>query len=373
MGASIPNLGIYVHFPWCVHKCPYCDFNSHPLKDGLQEQPYTQALLADIAGSTELIASRDITSVFFGGGTPSLFSPQSFSQVLRALRVTALQLSPEITIEANPGTREYHGFDGYRAAGINRLSLGAQSFSDKALKRLGRIHSASETLRAFADARRAGFDNINLDIMYGLPEQSPTDALDDLGKAIELGPEHISWYELTLEPKTEFHRRPPVLPAEDSMHEMESAGRVLLEAAGYVRYEVSAWSRPYRQSAHNLNYWRFGDYAGFGAGAHGKISDSAGIRRTARASQPRLYMNDPGHHTVTQLDARRLRFEFLLNVLRLPDGATFADLSATTGLDAGVLEPEWSEGVKRGLLRKDRIATTPLGFVYLDGVLQTFL
>ncbi|MBM4205854.1 MAG: radical SAM family heme chaperone HemW [Gammaproteobacteria bacterium] len=373
MGASIPTLGIYVHFPWCVHKCPYCDFNSHPLKDGLQEQPYTQALLADIDGSRELLASRNITSVFFGGGTPSLFSPQSFRQVLSALGVTNCGPQPEITIEANPGTREYHGFEGYRSVGINRLSLGAQSFSDKALKRLGRIHCADETLRAFADARVAGFDNINLDIIYGLPEQTPAETLDDLGKAIELGPEHISWYELTLEPKTEFHRRPPVLPAEDSMLEMESAGRALLQAAGYVRYEVSAWAKPDHQSAHNLNYWLFGDYAGFGAGAHGKISDSAGVRRTARASQPRLYMNDPAHQVVTELDASRLRFEFLLNALRLPDGVPFVDLSKATGLDTAVLEPEWSQGVARGLLRKDRIATTALGFVYLDGVLQSFL
>jgi oxygen-independent coproporphyrinogen-3 oxidase len=371
--ATVASLGVYVHFPWCVRKCPYCDFNSHPLKDELQEEQYRAALLTDISGSREWIASRDITSVFFGGGTPSLFSPATFSQVLHALGVTNRGSRPEVTIEANPGTREYHGFDGYREAGINRLSLGAQSFSDKALQRLGRIHSAGETLRAFADARSAGFDNINLDIMYGLPEQTAAEAIEDLELAIRLGPEHISWYELTLEPKTEFHRRPPILPVEDSMHEMESAGHALLRRAGYVRYEVSAWARPERQCAHNLNYWRFGDYAGFGAGAHGKLRDSAGVRRTTRSPQPWLYMSDPARETSITIDQERLRFEFLLNVLRLPDGVPFAALSEKTGLDPHVLEPEWSQGVESGLLRSDQLATTPLGFIYLDDVLQRFL
>lgn len=362
-------MGVYVHFPWCVRKCPYCDFNSHPLKGSLAEDSYVDALLQDIAASAADFEGRRVSTVFFGGGTPSLFSPRAFERIL-----TALPGEPaEITMEANPGTAEYHAFADYRAAGINRLSLGAQSFSETSLQRLGRIHSAEETLRAFDLARSAGFTRINLDLMYGLPEQDVGSAMLDLEMAVQLGPEHISWYELTLEPKTEFHQRPPVLPDEDTLAGMEEAGRALLTAAGYRRYEVSAWSRPGLQCEHNLNYWRFGDYAGLGAGAHGKLSRDGRIFRTTRPAQPRLYMSDPRAHLAIEVGRERLRFEFLLNVLRLPDGAAFADLTAATGLEAGALEPEWRNGVGKGLLREDRIATTPLGYRYLDEVLQGFL
>lgn len=366
---SVTPFGVYIHFPWCVRKCPYCDFNSHPLKGSLAEDDYVDALLQDIAASAADLEGRQITTVFFGGGTPSLFSPRAFERILEALPGEP----GEITLEANPGTAEYHAFADYRAAGINRLSLGAQSFSNTSLQQLGRIHAAEETLRAFEQARTAGFTRINLDLMYGLPGQSVEEAMRDLEVAADLFPEHLSWYELTLEPKTEFHQRPPVLPDEDTLAGIEDAGRALLGAAGYQRYEVSAWSQPGMQSQHNLNYWRFGDYAGFGAGAHGKLTRNGRVFRTTRPAQPRLYMSEPRSRTAIEVSWERLRFEYLLNVLRLPEGASFTDLSLTTGLDAGALDPEWRDGVSRGLLRQDRVATTPLGYRYLDGVLQTFL
>ncbi len=365
---SLP-LGVYVHFPWCVKKCPYCDFNSHPLKGALAEAEYVDALLADISASATDFESCTVITVFFGGGTPSLFSPRAFEQVLSALPGDPI----EVTLEANPGTTEYHDFADYRRAGINRLSLGAQSFSDRALERLGRIHKAEETVRAFERARSAGFDNINLDLMYGLPEQNTDEAIEDLDKAIRLNPEHISWYELTLEPKTEFFRRPPKLPDEDTMASLEDAGRLLLTSAGYQRYEVSAWSRPGRACAHNLNYWRFGDYAGIGAGAHGKLTRAGSVRRTTRPAQPRIFMADPRSSTSTTVAPSRLRFEYLLNILRLPEGCAFDDLLAATGLTTSALEPEWGKGVAAGLLRADRIATTATGYRYLDEVMQAFL
>lgn len=361
--------GAYIHFPWCVRKCPYCDFNSHPLKGELLEPSYLEALLADINASKDDIAAKPITSVFFGGGTPSLFSARSFSTVLRALDANPL----EVTLEANPGTTEYHDPADYRAAGINRLSFGAQSFSDVMLSKLGRIHHAADTHAAFERARKAGFDNINLDIMYGLPEQTTDEALTDLDVAIGLMPEHISWYELTLEPKTEFHRRPPRLPDEAVMSDIESEGQARLIAAGYRRYEVSAWAKPDRECIHNLNYWRYGDYLGFGAGAHGKVTRSGVIFRTRCASQPRLYMGNPKAREDSEVPGDLLRGEFLLNVLRLPEGVPFEHLLEATGLARSTLEPEWQQGVDRGLLRSDRLAATPLGYRFLDGVLSSFI
>ncbi|HEX7034591.1 MAG TPA: radical SAM family heme chaperone HemW [Pseudomonadales bacterium] len=370
------GLGLYLHFPWCVRKCPYCDFNSHPLRDALQHEAYLEALEADLAAQLADVPAGALTSVFCGGGTPSLFPPETFARLIEQL-APWLAADAEITMEANPGTVEHHDFAGYRRAGINRLSLGAQSFSAEKLMRLGRIHGPDDTVRAYEKARRAGFDNVNLDLMYGLPEQSVAEALGDLEQAIALGPEHLSWYQLTLEPKTEFARRPPPLPDHDRIADMERGGLAYLAEAGYRRYEVSAFARNGRACRHNLTYWQFGDYVGAGAGAHGKRSQCrAGrlaIERTRKPSQPRRYLADPtATETVPVTDGER-RFEFLLNVLRLVDGVPHERFPAATGLPIDALEPEWSQLVAEGLLRRDRIATTPRGLRYLDGVLQRFL
>ncbi|MEZ5594962.1 MAG: radical SAM family heme chaperone HemW [Pseudomonadales bacterium] len=364
-----PPLSLYVHFPWCVRKCPYCDFNSHPLKDGLPEQQYLSFLLADLETEWSHAGQRPFETVFFGGGTPSLFSPDTFAALLSTLG----HAPHEITLEANPGTTEHRDLGACRQAGINRLSLGAQSFDDDMLTRLGRIHKAADTTRSFARARDGGFDNINLDIMYGLPGQTVDGALDDLRHAIALGVEHISWYELTLEPRTVFHRQPPVLPDEDILLTIETEGRALLTDAGYERYEVSAWARPGRRCAHNLNYWHYGDYLGVGAGAHGKLTQGAVVTRSAKASQPRLYMTADRIDTYAAVPAERIPGEFFLNVLRTVDGLEFGAFELRTGLPWSAVAERWNHGVAAGLLRSNRIATTPMGFRYLDSVLQPFL
>ena len=362
-------LGVYVHFPWCVKKCPYCDFNSHPLRGELPSAEYLDAVLTDLESYTSMLASRSILSVFFGGGTPSLFAPEVFSTLLRALDSPAV----ETTMEINPGTAEFHSLPGYLDAGINRLSFGAQSFDNNRLLALGRIHRAEETIRAVQLARAAGFKNINLDIMYGLPGQSADEAIADLRTALSLEPEHLSWYELTLEPKTEFYRRPPTLPSEETMLEIEDSGRTLLQQHGFERYEVSAWAKPGYRCQHNLNYWRYGDYVGLGAGAHGKLTDGNTILRTRKAAQPRLYLAAPGKTETVPVDPNARSGEFLLNVLRLRDGVPWEAFERGTGLDPSTLEATWEDGVTAGLLQKHRIATTDLGFRFLDTVLQSFL
>ncbi|MEQ8993447.1 MAG: radical SAM family heme chaperone HemW [Pseudomonadales bacterium] len=370
------GLGLYVHFPWCVRKCPYCDFNSHPQRGRLPEVEYVDALLADAADALADVAPGSICSVFCGGGTPSLFSPAAFGRLLDAL-APYLAVDVEVTMEANPGTAEHHDFAGYRRAGINRISLGAQSFDDAMLTRLGRIHGAADTGRALALVRRAGFDNVNLDLMYGLPGQTAAAAMADLEAALRLEPAHLSWYQLTIEPKTEFARRPPLLASDSEVEDMEGAGHARLADAGFTRYEVSAYARDGRQCRHNLNYWTFGDYLGIGAGAHGKRSrrSDSGIDvvRTRKASQPRLYLGSP---TATVRDAvapaERVA-EFLMNVLRLRDGVPWTRLPEATGLSRDALSPTWDDLVRQGLLRDDRIAATALGYRHLDGVLQQFL
>lgn len=365
-----PPLGVYVHFPWCVKKCPYCDFNSHPLKGGLPTTEYLHALHIDLDQWSVTLEERPIHSVFFGGGTPSLFPPHVFDDLLRLLGSPTV----EVTMEVNPGTAEFHAFPLYRKAGINRLSFGAQSFNDEKLASLGRIHCADETRGAFALARQAGFDNINLDIMYGLPNQSVSEALADLEAALALQPEHLSWYELTLEPKTEFHRRPPPLPREETMLDIEERGSAMLRRAGFERYEVSAWSRAGFVCQHNLNYWQYGDYLGIGAGAHGKLTNQDGIIRTRKAAQPRLYLEQPQHVEWIDVELAVRTGEFLLNVLRLPDGQPWRAFEDTTGLaSAEYLQPIWQHWVQKGMLRADRIATTPLGYRYIDTILQSFI
>ena len=354
-----------------MRKCPYCDFNSHPLKDDSDREAYVAALLADLRRQMERWAPPGFASVFLGGGTPSLFEPDHLRPLLREI---PLQPGAEVTMEANPGTAEHADFAGYAALGINRLSLGAQSFDDAQLARLGRIHRASETVIAFEQARAAGIENINLDLMWGLPHQTPAGALADLDRAIALGPEHISWYQLTIEPRTEFARRPPVLPGEEVIEQIEQAGVERLTSAGYARYEVSAYARAGARCRHNLNYWRFGDYLGVGAGAHGKVTVGDGrILRTARPRQPRLFIQDPLSGQERAIAKADLPAEFMLNVLRLSNGVDFELLQRTTALSWECVAEVWAPLVAQGLARSERCALTHNGQRFLDSVVQRFL
>ncbi len=369
----LDEAGIYVHFPWCVRKCPYCDFNSHPTRAEINFDTYVDALIEDWRAQAARFAPGPFASVFLGGGTPSLFGPGHMQRVLEMLPLTT---AAEVTMEANPGTTEHADFADYHAAGINRLSLGAQSFDDASLEVLGRIHSAAETRRAYAEARAAGFENINLDIMWGLPRQTPEAAMADLHAAIELEPEHISWYQLTIEPKTEFARRTPILPVEDDLYAMEQAGFEALAGAGYERYEVSAYARDGRRCRHNLNYWRFGDYLGLGAGAHGKVTlddRAAEIVRTHNASQPRLYQADAADLLETPVPRSERLTEFMMNALRLVDGTSVACFEAHTGLEWLSIQPLWQRLAADGLVDPQRPATTATGLRYLDGVLSRLL
>jgi oxygen-independent coproporphyrinogen-3 oxidase len=368
--------GLYVHFPWCIRKCPYCDFNSHPVRGSLDEAGYVDALIEDTTDALENVAVRSIPTVFLGGGTPSLFSPASIERLL-AMLAPWLAEGVEITMEANPGTTEHHDLAAYGAAGVNRLSFGSQSFDDAQLRRLGRIHSAAETRQAYARARAAGFQRINLDLMYALPRQTVKSAMADLDSALELEPEHLSWYQLALEAKTPFGERPPRLPGETAVTRMEAAGHDRLTAAGFSRYEVSAWARPDEACRHNLNYWTFGDYIGVGAGAHGKLSvregDRLTVTRTTKASQPRLYLAAPAETRRQVVETDALVLEFLMNALRLSTGVSFGRFESMTGLPRSALEPAWALGVERGLLAADRVAATPAGYRYLDAVLRLFV
>lgn len=368
---TIP-LSLYIHFPWCVRKCPYCDFNSHPLRGTLDEAGYLRALRQDLSSQLEDVPTRSIQSIFFGGGTPSLFSPDAFAELLDGLS-ELMSPDAEVTMEANPGTAEYHDFHEYRAAGINRLSLGAQSFADVQLERLGRIHSACETHESFAKAREGGFDNVNLDLMYALPQQTVDEAMFDLETAIVLAPEHISWYQLTIEPKTEFARRPPILASEAAVEDMEKRGHALLAEAGYRRYEVSAYAKDTHQCLHNSNYWKFGDYLGAGAGAHGKRSNATGIIRTSKPRQPRLYLADPETRKELPLRSGDLPGEFMMNVLRLFDGVEFELFTQRTGLPIEVIDERWQSLVDLGLASEERLTATPLGYRHLDSLIQRFL
>lgn len=370
-------LGLYVHFPWCIKKCPYCDFNSHPLKETTDQAAYLEALLSDwqhqydILGQKRLAEtpSENFTSIFFGGGTPSLFKPDHLHRLMREIP----HREAETTLEVNPGSTEYFRFEDYQAAGINRLSIGAQSFSNTQLAALGRVHQMHETLQAFERARHAGFDNINLDLMWGLPGQTVTGALADLQQAIALSPEHISWYQLTIEAKTEFARRPPLLPKDGFLQDIEAAGLALLADAGFERYEVSAFAKPDRQCKHNLTYWSFADYLGIGAGAHGKISVDDRILRTQRPSQPRLYQQDPKTIAPAQVNPEQRGLEFMMNALRLIDGVEQSIFEERTHMPWHSIETVWQELMTQGLVAADRCATTPLGLRYLDSVLERLL
>src|SRR5579871_2323175 len=350
-------LSLYVHMPWCVRKCPYCDFNSHALNAAVDRRGYREALLRDFERDIELLGARPIESVFFGGGTPSLFAPEDFAWLLDALRAAhPILADAEITLEANPGTIERGRFQGYREAGITRVSLGAQSFSARALVRLGRIHALEDTLRAVEELRAAGVENFNLDLMYALPEQTLEEALADVRMACELGPAHLSHYQLTLEPGTVFHARPPPLPDEDLAWRMQIEAQALIAAHGFEQYEVSAYARRGRRCRHNLNYWRFGDYVGIGAGAHGKLSAHLpdGVIRTTKARMPGEFQREVT--SVLPAGARRpverasLPFEFMLNALRLHEGFSSADFEARTGLPFATVRPTLEQAAERGLV-----------------------
>jgi putative oxygen-independent coproporphyrinogen III oxidase len=375
----LPPLALYIHIPWCVRKCPYCDFNSHAAGPQLPEEEYVDALLADLDIDLQHVHGRPLTSIFFGGGTPSLFSDRALGRLLEGVeRRIAFAPDIEITLEANPGTFEQAKFKGYRALGINRLSIGVQSFQEAKLKALGRIHDGGEAIRAADMARAAGFDNFNLDLMHGLPEQSIEDALFDLRTAIAQAPTHLSWYQLTMEPNTVFWNQPPVLPEDDLLWDIQEAGQALLAAEGYAQYEVSAYAQPGKQARHNLNYWTFGDFLGIGAGAHAKLSTPHGrILRTWKTRLPKDYL-DPGKAYQAGervLDSDELPFEFLMNVLRLTEGAPAELFSQRTGLSLQQLEQARREAERRGLLRGDdtRLVATAKGQLFLNDLLQLFL
>ena len=381
-GASsfqLPPLAAYIHIPWCVRKCPYCDFNSHATGPQLPEDEYVAALLADLEEDFDQVQGRRLGSIFFGGGTPSLFSAQALGSILEGLehRVGFAE-DIEITLEANPGTFEQAKFRDYRRLGINRLSIGVQSFQPAKLKALGRIHDGDEAIRAADMARAAGFDNFNLDLMHGLPEQSLEDALSDLRTAIAQQPTHLSWYQLTVEPNTEFWSRPPQLPEDDTLWDIQEAGQALLAEQGYGQYETSAYAQPGRQARHNLNYWTFGDFLGLGAGAHGKISRPDGrILRSWKTRLPKDYLEPAKRFRAgeKQLKAEELPFEFLMNVLRLTDGAPALLFTQRTGLPLGQLADARREAEARGLLVADsqRLVATPKGQLFLNDLLQLFL
>ena len=376
---QLPPLALYVHIPWCVRKCPYCDFNSHAAGPNLPEEAYVDALLADLDADLVQAHSRPLTSIFFGGGTPSLFSAKALGRLLEGVeRRIPFAGDIEITLEANPGTFEQEKFAAYRRLGINRLSIGVQSFQAEKLKALGRIHDGDEAVRAADMARAAGFDNFNLDLMHGLPDQSLDDALGDLRIAIAQAPTHLSWYQLTVEPNTVFWNQPPVLPEDDTLWDIQEAGQALLAEHGYTQYEVSAYAQPERMARHNLNYWTFGDFLGIGAGAHGKLSTPDGrISRTWKTRLPKDYLDPAKRYSAGErlLTAEELPFEFLMNVLRLSDGCSAELFSQRTGLPLEQLAEAREQAQRRGLLLADpaRLAATREGQLFLNDLLQYFL
>jgi len=377
--SALPPLSLYIHFPWCVQKCPYCDFNSHEAREGIQEARYLAALIADLEQSLPLVWGRPVVSIFIGGGTPSLLAPETVDALLGAVRAR-LTLLPdaEVTLEANPGTVEAARFAGYRAAGVNRLSVGVQSFNPRHLAALGRIHDADEARRAVEHAL-AHFDNVNLDLMYALPGQTLEEARADIHEAAAFGTPHLSAYHLTLEPNTAFFLKPPPLPDADLAARMQDAVEETLAARGYAHYEVSAFAQPGRECRHNLNYWLFGDYLGLGAGAHGKISSPEGVRRTMKHKHPQAYLDGAERGDAVQeqhaIGAADLPFEFMMNALRLTEGFPPRLFAERTGLALETIRPQLDEAVSKGLLEvtAERIAPTGRGRHFLNDLLQVFL
>jgi putative oxygen-independent coproporphyrinogen III oxidase len=377
---QLPELSLYVHLPWCLSKCPYCDFNSHESRQGIPESAYVVALMRDLEDWLPMVWGRPVVTVFFGGGTPSLFSPQAIGDILSGIR-SRLRLLPdaEITLEANPGTFEAEKFAAFRDAGVNRLSIGVQSFSDDSLRRLGRVHDGGQALSAIAHGVR-NFDRVNVDLMFGLPAQTIADAQDDLQRALDSGVRHLSCYQLTMEPGTRFAARPPVgLPDDDMVADMHAGLIDRLAASGVGRYEISAFASDGHQCRHNLNYWSFGDYLGIGAGAHGKISSADRILRTVRTRQPTAYMLDPtGHGTISPVAMDHLPFEFMLNALRLTSGVPASRWHHTTGTTVAghaFLLERLALAQDKGLLRRDPAVfqATPRGLELLNDLQAIFL
>ena len=389
----LKTLGIYIHYPFCLSLCPYCDFNSHQANNDIPEADYVAALRFDLQQDQTLAQGRKLTSIFFGGGTPSMLSAQAIGQILTdAENIIGFEPDIEITLEANPGTFEQEKFWGFRSAGVNRLSIGIQSFNDPQLKLLGRAHGRDEALRAVGVARNAGFANINLDLMHGLPEQSVEAAKADLQQAIDLAPEHLSWYQLTIEQNTAFYSAPPVLPEEEILADIQDAGIALLAAAGYEQYEISAYARDKKCARHNLNYWEFGDYLGIGAGAHGKITlpEEDKILRLWKTRLPKHYLdaiasqkistNLGGHQNVfgggsDLLLPDALPLEFMMNALRLHSGVPVNYFAERTGLDWQKLEPQWQQLTQQELVEivQGYARPTEMGRRFLNRVLQTFV
>ncbi|WKJ90380.1 radical SAM family heme chaperone HemW [Methylomonas montana] len=376
---SLLPLSLYIHFPWCIQKCPYCDFNSHAVKNPIPEDAYIDALLTDLRADLGLLGvPRPINSIFMGGGTPSLFSPAALNRLLLGIKQLApLAADCEITLEANPGTFESAKFHEFRALGINRLSIGIQSFQDRHLQKLGRVHSAGEALAAVEIAVTAGFDNFNLDLMFGLPDQSEIEAISDVQTAIGLAPTHISFYQLTLEPNTYFHKFPPKLPEDDLIFGAQKHCQQILADHGYQQYEVSAYAKPGRQCRHNLNYWQFGDYLGIGAGAHGKISRALphDIIRTVKPRSPEHYLRQPDRSHSEAISVEQLPLEYVMNQLRLKTGFSLEDYLAVTGLAADSLQPGLSVCLEQGLLHREGLAymCSEKGWDFLDVVLEKFV
>ena len=377
----LPPISLYIHIPWCVRKCPYCDFNSHNAPQALPQDEYVAALLADLDQDLPLAQGRPLQSIFFGGGTPSLFAPDAIARILDGT-AHRLAFAPdiEITLETNPGTVEHGPFAGYRNAGVNRISFGVQSFDDAALKRIGRIHDAQQAERAVKSAQDAGIENLNLDLMYALPQQTLAGALADVEKAIMLQTPHLSHYQLTLEPNTQFAANPPPLPDEDSAWDMQEACQARLAQAGLAQYEVSAYARAGRECRHNLTYWNFGDYLGIGAGAHGKVTLADGtVRRRWKVRTPRGYLE----HAATPrriggddaIAPEQLPFEFMLNALRLNAGFAMADFSARTGLSESAIAHTLTDAQARGWIARtgERVQATELGQRFLNDAIAAFL
>ncbi len=374
-----PPLGLYIHYPWCVRKCPYCDFNSHAVKDEPAERAYIQALLADLEQELPTIWGRKIHSLFIGGGTPSLLSPRALDDLLCGLRAR-LNIAPqaEITLEANPGASDMARFQEFRAVGVNRLSIGIQSFDVDALQKLGRIHDRKQAISAAEHAHAAGFDNFNLDLMFGLPKQTLIQALSDVDMAIALEPTHISYYQLTLEPNTLFYRQPPILPNDDTIADIQERGIQRLAEAGYQRYEISAYSRPDKHCNHNLNYWTFGDYLGIGPGAHGKITDGASstIHRRWKHKHPERYINTRDFIAGKQeLTTQDLPLEFMMNALRLPAGFQTRLFSERTGLPWENIQNAVDAAQAAELLEfgQDTLKPTDRGLQFLNNLLDYFI
>ena len=376
-------LALYVHIPWCERKCPYCDFNSHENFDPSLENPYVDALLNDLEQQLGWAEGRELVSIFFGGGTPSLFSGDAIQRILEGVQ-QRLRLAEhcEITLESNPGSAEAQKYDAYRHAGVNRLSIGVQSFNQRHLSKLGRIHSGDEASKAIALARSAGFDRLNIDLMYGLPDQTIEDGLEDISTGIEHGIDHFSWYQLTIERNTAFWSAPPLLPTDDLIEPMQQKAEALFNAAGIAQYEVSAWSASGQRSIHNLNYWQFGDYLAIGAGAHGKVTDATGVHRFNRTRHPKHYLEQfatplttPHSPQLRTIEPSDLPVEFMMNALRLKEGVDATLFEERTALSREIVGQSLGEQRRRGLMEEDttKLKATARGYQCLDSLIEAFV